>query len=59
MPTRQEMIDDGYTVYCLQCNKCYKTPPNEQYEDGHGGRRLEMCRCGCDLFSQLKEPAHV
>lgn len=51
--TRDEAIAKGYQVYCLECNTVYRTPPTEQYEDGHDGRRLEMCRCGSDLFGSL------
>jgi len=53
MATKQEMIDQGCTVYCLICKKCYKELPMEIYEDGHGGRYIPFCRCGSDLFSNL------
>jgi hypothetical protein len=53
--TKEEAIAEGYIWFCLGCNKAYKQKPTEQYEDGHGGRRLEMCSCGCDLFARLDE----
>jgi hypothetical protein len=53
--TRQEAIESGHVWYCLQCKTAYKKKPTEQYEDGHGGRRLEMCPCGCDLFDRLAD----
>lgn len=40
---------------CLGCNTAYKKKPTQDYNDGHGGRDIEMCRCGCDLFVELVE----
>lgn len=57
--TREEALKEGYTVYCIGCNTPYRHTPTEQYEDGHGGRRLEMCRCGCDLFANLTDDSQV
>ena len=57
MATREDMIKEGYVWFCLSCHKCFKTLPTENYEDGHGGRQIEMCRCGCDIFSELDETA--
>ncbi len=51
--TRDEAITKGYRYFCLKCGTVYKTIPTESYEDGHGGRMLDMCRCGCDLFDRL------
>lgn len=51
--TRQEVIDAGYKYYCPGCNKVFKEIPKENYEDGHGGRQINMCRCGCDLVVDL------
>lgn len=48
-----EALVKGFRVYCLDCFTVYRTIPTRQYEDGHGGRQLEMCRCGCDLFCLL------
>lgn len=59
MMTRQEAIAAGYTVYCIKCNKTYRHTPTKQYEDGHGGRQLPMCRCGCDLFANLTDDSQV
>jgi hypothetical protein len=53
--TREEAMADGYIWFCLGCNKAYKKKPTEQYEDGHGGRQLEMCSCGCDLFARFDD----
>ncbi|HCR41769.1 TPA: hypothetical protein DIV45_00105 [Patescibacteria group bacterium] len=52
--TREEALAKDYLYYCLNCNKVYKELPVENYEDGHGGRNLQMCKCGCDLFADLK-----
>ena len=54
MATRQEMIDKGLLYFCSGCSTCYKEVPTEDYEDGHGGRLLTTCRCGCDLIVSLK-----
>lgn len=54
MPPRQEMIDAGLLYFCANCRLTYKEVPTEDYEDGHGGRLLTMCRCGCDLIVSLK-----
>lgn len=50
---REEAIREGFKYYCLGCRTAYKEKPTEQYEDGHDGRRLEMCKCGCDLFDEI------
>ncbi len=55
--TRDEVIAKGYWYYCFSCSRVYKTKPTQQYEDGHGGRGLELCRCGCDLFGTLAAEA--
>ena len=57
--TKQEVLDKGYLYYCVACSKVYKMLPTEQYEDGHGGRQLSMCRCGCDLFANLHDDSRV
>jgi|GEM_PF-2623615 len=51
----KELIDKGYNYRCLGCNKVYKAKRQEPYEDGHGGRFIDMCGCGCDLFQPLQE----
>jgi hypothetical protein len=52
----KELIDKGYAYRCLGCNKVYKVKRQEPYEDGHGGRFIDMCgSCGCDLFQPLQE----
>jgi len=53
--TREEAITEGYKWYCLKCNTVFKDKPTQNYEDGHGGRLLEMCRCGSDLFDKLDD----
>ena len=59
MATREEVIEEGYRYYCIACSKVFKELPKEQYEDGHGGRALAMCRCGSDLFANLKDDSRV
>lgn len=54
MKKKQELLEDGYTCYCMGCGTAYKKPPTEFYDDGHGGRELPMCSCGCDLFADLE-----
>lgn len=39
-----------YNWICMRCDKKYVTKPGYEYEDGHGGRWIEMCSCGSDLF---------
>ncbi len=50
---REQAKKEGYKYYCIACNKIYKEKRTERYEDGHGGRQIEMCSCGCDLFDNL------
>ena len=52
---RQEAIDKGYRIYCLGCGTVYKQAPTLEYEDGHGGRMINMCPCGSDLFTNLAD----
>ena len=59
MATREEMIQEGMKYYCINCKKCYIHLPTESYEDGHGGRVLNMCRCGSDLFAKLNDNSSV
>lgn len=51
----KELMAEGYQWRCLKCNRVYKEKRVELFEDGHGGRSLDMCRCGCDLFQKLAE----
>ncbi len=51
--TREEALAKELVYYCLECSCTYKEIPSRQYEDGHGGRLLGMCGCGCDLFARL------
>jgi len=44
---------EGYQFVCIGCNTVYRQKPQEWYEDGHNGRFINMCRCGCDLFHTL------
>jgi hypothetical protein len=44
---------EGYTEVCIACRIVYKQVPTQHYEDGHGGRDLEMCSCGSDLFNSI------
>ncbi|MBD3282104.1 MAG: hypothetical protein GF387_00640 [Candidatus Portnoybacteria bacterium] len=50
----RELIEEGYKYVCLHCKTAYKSKRREPYEDGHGGRHIEMCKCGSDLFEELK-----
>jgi len=50
MPTPKELLKEGYRYGCIGCNTAYKDVPWEDYPDGHGGRPLAMCRCGCDII---------
>lgn len=51
--TKEQAIKKGSKYYCANCKRTFKEVPTEQYEDGHGGRLLTMCRCGCDLICSL------
>jgi hypothetical protein len=51
----EEFLKQGYRVKCLICGKIYKDTPRKWYEDGHGGRNIEICSCGSDLFINLEE----
>jgi len=53
-----ELLTDGYRWQCLVCGLVYKNKPQEDYEDGHGGRSINMCHCGNDLFGELKDISH-
>ena len=44
---------EGYQQICMGCYTVYRQKPTQWYEDGHGGRFIEMCRCGCDLFDTI------
>jgi len=44
---------EGYQWVCFGCNTVYKQKPQELYENGHGGRFIDMCRCGSDLFGEI------
>lgn len=54
MSSREELLCEGYTCCCIDCRTAYKKLPTVNYDDGHGGRQLPMCGCGCDLFADLK-----
>jgi len=45
----------GCNYVCLGCLTVYQEKPTQDYDDGHGGRLLEMCRCGGDLFENIDE----
>ena len=57
MSTLREVYDEGYRRACIACHKVFKPERvrTELYEDGHEGRQLEMCRCGCDLIGYIVE----
>ena len=54
MPTRDEMIENGYKYYCIACKGSCKELPMMPYDTGHGMSQIPMCRCGSDLFADLK-----
>jgi len=45
-----QLKSQDYNWVCANCHKVYKQKRQEPYEDGHGGRYLDMCRCGCDIY---------
>jgi hypothetical protein len=49
----QALVEAGAKYICLGCHKVYQRKPEQEYEDGHGGRDLEMCGCGSDLFEDI------
>lgn len=51
----KKLLEKGYLFRCLSCNTVYKEKKQEFYNDGHGGRYIDMCSCGCDLFQPLEE----
>lgn len=57
MAKLREVYEKGYRRVCIACNTVFKPDEvrTEDYEDGHGGRSLEMCRCGCDLIGYIVE----
>jgi len=55
----KELIEQGYRYRCIKCNTAFKEKRQEFYEDGHGGRFIDMCRCGCDLFQRLDEISYL
>jgi len=57
--TREEVVADGFRFYCMACSRVFRELPTEHYEDGHGGRQLAMCRCGCDLFANLGDDSQA
>lgn len=57
--TKNEAIKEGFKYYCLYCGRIYKKVPQVEYEDGHGGRWIDMCCCGSDLFEKLENHPDV
>ncbi len=51
----KELKEEGYNEVCLSCHTVYKEKPIQNYEDGHGGRELNMCKCGSDLFEGINK----
>lgn len=47
---------EGYRWVCIGCNTVYREKPQWLYEDGHGGRYIDICKCGCDLFFGIDRP---
>jgi len=55
----EEWQEKGYNWVCMGCNTVYKQKPDMLYEDGHGGRFIDMCRCGCDLFNTIDDTIKI
>jgi hypothetical protein len=51
--TEEEALAKGLRYYCVGCHNVTKEPPTEPYDDGHNGRPITMCECGCDLIIDL------
>jgi len=44
----KQLIDKGYTIYCISCSVVYKSlPPNK------------LCKCDSDLFADIKTEEYV
>lgn len=57
MATLRELYNKGCRRVCIGCNTVFKPDKvrTEPYADGHGGREIEMCKCGCDLIGYIIE----
>jgi len=55
--TLREAFDQGYRRVCIGCNTVFKPGEvrKEFCDDGHGGRDIEMCKCGSDLIGNIIE----
>lgn len=56
MSTLRTVYEEGYRRVCLRCSTVFKpdkVPTGSLY--GHGERKIEMCRCGCDLIGYIVE----
>ncbi len=51
----KKLEKQGGRYICLGCNDVCQKKRQEIYEDGHGGRMLDMCNCGSDLFIGIRE----
>jgi len=49
----KELKNKGANYICLNCKQIYAEKPVQLYEDGHGGKDIEMCSCGSDLFDDI------
>lgn len=49
----KKLREKGAKHVCLNCTKVYQKKREEVYENGHGGRLLEMCTCGSHLFQDI------
>lgn len=49
----EKLKEKGAKYVCLNCTKVYQKIREELYEDGHGGRMIQMCTCGSDLFEDI------
>lgn len=45
-----KLIDRNIGYICVACNTAYENLPKADYEYGHGGRELNICRCGSDMI---------
>jgi len=53
--TIEDFYAKGFRRVCLSCNTLFEPDKvrKEDYDDGHGGRPIEMCKCGCDLIGHI------
>ena len=48
------MLQTGFRYICVRCHALHRKPRQEYYDDGHAGRMIDMCSCGCDIFEKIE-----